>query len=291
MNKTIKLQGRELTPDDIDFVRRLIADNPTWHRRKLSLVLAEAWDWRNAKGDLKDMASRTLMLKLHDRGTIELPPRRRAPTKRTAQGDIPPVLHDTTPIAATLSALQPLKVVTVTPRSEHERLTNSLLAAHHYLSYTGTVGENMKYLILDNQDRPLACLLFGSSAWSAADRDAHIGWDRDTRQRHINLTTNNTRFLVLPWVQVKCLASHVLGLVTRRIGQDWQERYGHRVYCLETFVERGRFRGTCYQAANWQCVGKTQGRSRNDRYNKLSVAVKDIYLYPLQRDYRQQLCT
>ncbi len=291
MNKTIKLQGRELTTDDIDFIRLLIADNPTWHRRKLSVALAEAWDWRNAKGDLKDMASRTLMLKLHDRGAIELPPRRRPPTQRTTQGQIQTVLHDTSPIEVLLRALQPLKVITVTPRSAYEPLYNCLLASYHYLSYTGTVGENMKYLILDNQDRPLACLLFGSSAWSAAERDAHIGWDRETRQRNVNFTTNNTRFLVLPWVRVKCLASHVLGLVTRRIGQDWQARYGHRVYCLETFVERARFRGTCYQAANWQCVGQTRGRSRNDRYTNLSVPVKDIYLYPLQRDYRQQLST
>lgn len=291
MNKTIKLQGRELTTDDIDFIRLLIADNPTWHRRKLSVALAEAWDWRNAKGDLKDMASRTLMLKLHDRGAIELPPRRRPPTKRTTQGQIQTVLHDTSPIEALLRALQPLKLITVTPRSAYESLYNCFLASYHYLGYTGTVGENMKYLILDNQDRPLACLLFGSSAWSAAERDAHIGWDRETRQRNVNFTTNNTRFLVLPWVRVKCLASHVLGLVTRRIGQDWQARYGHRVYCLETFVERARFRGTCYQAANWQCVGQTRGRSRNDRYTNLSVPVKDIYLYPLQRDYRQQLST
>ena len=291
MNKTIKLQGRELTTDDIDFIRLLIADNPTWHRRKLSVALAEAWDWRNAKGDLKDMASRTLMLKLHDRGAIELPPRRRPPTQRTTQGQIQTVLHDTSPIEVLLRALQPLKVITVTPRSAYEPLYNCLLASYHYLSYTGTVGENMKYLILDNQDRPLACLLFGSSAWSAAERDAHIGWDRETRQRNVNFTTNNTRFLVLPWVRVKCLASHVLGLVTRRIGQDWQARYGHPVYCLETFVERVRFRGTCYQAANWQCVGQTRGRSRNDRYTNLSVPVKDIYLYPLQRDYRQQLST
>ena len=291
MNKTIKLQGRELTTDDIDFIRLLIADNPTWHRRKLSVALAEAWDWRNANGDLKDMASRTLMLKLHDRGAIELPPRRRPPTKRTTQGQIQTVLHDTSPIEALLRALQPLKVITVTPRSAYEPLYNCFLASYHYLGYTGTVGGNMKYLILDNQDRPLACLLFGSSAWSAAERDAHIGWDRETRQRNVNFTTNNTRFLVLPWVRVKCLASHVLGLVTRRIGQDWQARYGHPIYCLETFVERARFRGTCYQAANWQCVGQTRGRSRNDRYTNLSVPVKDIYLYPLQRDYRRQLST
>lgn len=291
MNNTIKLQGRELSADDIDFVRQLIVDNPTWHRHKLSVALAEAWAWRNDKGDLKDMASRTLMRKLHDRGHIELPARRRPPVKRKAPRPLQMTRHDTSPIEAPLSALQPFKVITVSVRTDYDVLYSGLLSTYHYLSYTGTVGENMKYLILDNQDRPLACLLFGSSAWSAADRDSHIGWDKDTRQRHINLTTNNTRFLILPWIQVKCLASHILGLVTRRIQHDWHDRYGHALYCLETFVERGRFRGTCYQAANWQYVGHTRGRSRNDRYSTLSVPVKDIYLYPLQRDYRQQLST
>lgn len=289
MNKTIKLQGRDLASQDIDFIRRLIAENPTWHRRKLSVALAEAWDWRNAKGDLKDMASRSLMLKLDERGYIQLPPRRRIPVSRMTQRKIQTVPHDSSAIEASLKALQPLKIINVLPRTEHEALYTYLLATYHYLSYTSSVGENMKYLILDNQDRPLACLLFGSAAWSCADRDAHIGWDKETRQRNINLTTNNTRFLILDWVSVKCLASHILSMVARRITDDWQKRYGHPVYCLETFVEREKFRGTCYQAANWQCVGQTQGRSRNDRYSNMSVPVKDIYLYPLRRDYRRKL--
>ncbi len=289
MNNILILQGRELAAHDIDFIRTLISDNPTWSRRKLSVALAQGWDWRNAKGVLKDMASRTLMLKLHERGHIKLPARRRIPSSRMTQRHIQSVLHATSPIETTLKILQPLKVVEVLPRSEHEALYTYLLATYHYLSYTSSVGENMKYLVLDNQDRPLACLLFGSSAWSAGDRDAHIGWDKPTRQRNLNFTTNNTRFLVLPWVRVKCLASHILSLVARRLVQDWLDRYGHPVYCLETFVEQDRFRGTCYQAANWQCVGQTQGRSRNDRYSKLSVPIKDIYLYPLRRDYRQKL--
>lgn len=289
MNKTINLQGRKLAAQDIDFITQLIADNPTWSRRKLSIELAQAWDWRNAKGDLKDMASRTMMLKLHERGHIQLPLRRQTPTNRMTQCQRQSVLHDTTPMEASLAALRPLKVVVAMPRSEHEELYTCLLATYHYLSYTSSVGENMKYLILDNQDRPVACLLFGSSAWSAGGRDAHIGWDQETRQRNLNFTTNNTRFLIFPWVQVKCLASHILSLVARRLSDDWQNRYAHPIYCLETFVERDRFRGTCYQAANWQCVGQTQGRSRNDRDRKLSVAVKDIYLYPLRRDYRRKL--
>lgn len=289
MNNILKLQGRELAAHDIDFILQLISDNPSWSRRKLSVALAQAWDWRNAKGDLKDMASRTLMLKLHERGHIELPARRQTPSNRMRQRQIQTVFHDTSPIETSLNTLQPLKVVKVLPRSEHEELYTCLLATYHYLSYTSSVGENMKYLVLGNQDRPLACLLFGSSAWSAGDRDAHIGWDKTTRQRNLNLTTNNTRFLILPWVRVKCLASHILSLVARCLVQDWLDRYGHAIYCLETFVERGRFRGTCYQAANWQCVGQTQGRSRNDRYKTLIVPVKDIYLYPLRRDYRQKL--
>ena len=290
MNEAIKLQGRELNADDIDFIRQLLAGNPTWSRRKLSIALAQAWDWRNAKGDLKDMASRTLLNKLNERGTIQLPPRRQTPPNHMVNRVIPTVAHDTHPIEQPLRSLQSLQVVNVLANSEHADLYHCLLARYHYLSFKGTVGENMKYLILDNQDRPLACLLFGSSAWSAADRDRHIGWDKDTRQRNINFTTNNTRFLILPWVKVKCLASHVLGLITRRLGQDWQARYGHPIYCLETFVEQDRFEGTCYQAANWHCVGQTQGRSRNDRYSTLSVPVKAIYLYPLDRRYRQRLC-
>jgi hypothetical protein len=289
MDKTINLQGRSLSAQDIDSIEQLIADNPTLSRWKLSIALAKAWDWRNAKGDLKDMASRTLMRKLHDRGLIKLPPLRRATASRMKR-QIPLVLHDTTPIHQALKSLQPLKVINVLPKSEYEALYNCLLASHHYLSYTSSVGENMKYLVLDHQDRPLSCLLFGSSAWSCADRDTMIGWDQQTRRRNLNFTTNNTRFLLLPWVRVAHLASHILGLVARRIQQDWMDRYAHPVVCLETFIERDRFRGTCYQAANWQCVGQTQGRSRNDRYNTLSVPIKDVYLYPLRGDYRQWLC-
>lgn len=290
MNETIELQGRSVSGADIDTIKRLIAEHPAWSRWKLSIALAKAWDWRNAKGDLKDMASRTLMLKLHERGTIELPPRRCIPCKRMTQRQIPMVLHDTTPIDQPLKSLQPLRVINVLPKSEHEALYSCLLSSYHYLSYTSSVGENMKYLVLDRQDRPLACLLFGSSAWSCADRDAAIGWDKKTRQRNLNFTTNNTRFLILSWVRVDHLASHILGLVARRIQQDWMARYAHPVVCLETFIERDRFRGTCYQAANWQCVGQTQGRSRNDRFKTLSVPIKDIYLYPLRRDYQQWLC-
>lgn len=289
MTESMTLQGRRLSGEDIEFIRKLIADNPTWSRWRLSIKLCEAWNWRNAKGDIKDMASRTLLVKLDGRGFIQLPARRRPPPVRMAKQHSRRFRHDTTPVETLLAALRPLKVIKIDPRHAYEELFGCLLSSYHYLGYTSTVGENMKYLVQDNQGRSLACLVFGSSAWSAVGRDCFIGWDKDTRQRNINLTTNNTRYLILPWVQVKCLASHILGLVSRQIKQDWEERYGHPVYLLETFVEQNRFKGICYKASNWQQVGQTQGRSRNDRYSTLKVPIKSIFVYPLTDDFRQRL--
>jgi hypothetical protein len=151
------------------------------------------------------------------------------------------------------------------------------------------VGENLQYVVRDAQNRPLACLVFGAAAWQCQDRDRFIGWTAAQRQRHLALVANNTRFLILPWVRVPELSSWILGQVARRIGRDWQAKYGHPVVVLETFVEQSRFRGTVYRAANWQWVGRTQGRSRQDRHSCLQVAVKDIYLYPLRRGFRQGL--
>lgn len=289
MNETFRLQGRDLTPSNVEFIRQLIADNPDMSRRRLSQELCKAWDWRNAKGDIKDMASRTMMLKLDQRGYIQLPARRRKPSNRMTQRKIENIEHDTTPIEGLLKHLQPLRIINVHNQRDHEALYNCLLSSYHYLSYRSSVGENMKYLIRDNQDRPLGCMLFGSSAWSTNDRDQFLGWDKNTRGRNINLTTNNTRFLILPWVRIPHLASHMLGLISRRINGDWISRYGHPVYLLETFVDQDRFKGTCYKAANWIHVGQTKGRSRNDRYKKLKVPIKSIFLYPLTKNYRDKL--
>lgn len=288
MKDIVKLQGRELVASDIDFIRQLISTRPGWSRRRLSIALSDAWNWRNAKGDLKDMASRTLLVKLHERGLIELPPRRQQPSNRMTQRQIQPVLHEVTPIEQPLKALRPLKVVNVYQHPRYEALYSCLLSSHHYLGFSSPVGENMKYLVLDKQERPLACVLFGSSAWSCAARDAAIGWDKEARRHNLNFTTNNTRFLILPWLRVPHLASHILGLVSRRLNQDWHLRYGHPVYLLETFVDQ-RFKGSCYQAANWRHVGETRGRSRNGRDRALPVPVKSIYLYPLVADYQARL--
>lgn len=289
MRTVATIQGRELTHADIDFVRELIAENPAWSRRRLSIALSTAWGWRNSKGVLKDMACRSLLLKLHEREYIELPARRQVPTSRMAARQVPDVAHDTSAHCQLLAALRPLRVVNIHLNSGYEPLYNCLLSRYHYLGYKSPVGENMKYLVVDRYERPLACLLFGSSAWACASRDEFIGWDSETRRRNICFTTNNARFLVLPWVTVPHLASHVLALISRRIAQDWMARYGHSVYLLESFVDRARFAGTCYRAANWRHVGDTRGRGRNDRYTRQRLPVKSVLLYTLTPDYRSLL--
>ena len=151
-------------------------------------------------------------------------------------------------------------------------------------------GENLGYLVQDRHGRDLACALFGAAAWKIRPRDAFIGWTANQRQTHLGGVVNNSRFLILPWVRVPELASHILGRVARRVARDWQARYSHPVVLLETFVERSRFRGSCYRAANWICVGQTQGRTRQDRQHQLQAPVKDILVYPLQANFRAQLC-
>jgi hypothetical protein len=289
MDGTTVIQGRETTPEDIEFIRELIESNPSWHRSRLSKELCRLWNWRAANGQVKDMAARSFLLKLEARGLITLPPRReRYRNLRGARTvEVPPVLHGTDPITSNLKSLQPVRVEAVD--AGNLELFKCLISQYHYLPFH-TVGKNMGYMAFDREERPLACLLFGSAAWSCAPRDAFIGWDSGTREARINLITNNTRFLILPWVRVPHLASHVLSRVARRIRGDWQEKYAHPVHLLETFVERGRFRGTCYRAANWTCVGKTKGRSRQDRYTTMKVAVKDVYLYPLSKGFREALC-
>jgi len=284
------MQGRELSGADIALIQRLLVEHPDWCRSRLSVELCERWDWRNAQGRLKDMAARTLLLKLERAGHIRLPARRGPSPNGRRNRLVPAVGHATDPIRGALRELRPLCVSIVAPGSQDLRLFNSLLAQYHYLGHRNTVGENLRYLVRDRHGRPVACALFGSAAWKCADRDAFLGWDRATRERNLQWLTNNTRFLVLPWVVVPHLASHVLGLLARRIRADWEAKYGHPVQALETFVDRDRFQGTCYRAANWLRLGSTQGRTRNDCAHRIRAAVKDVYLYPLVADFRRELC-
>ena len=289
MAKVMVIQGRELLAEDVGLIRELLAEHPDWTRTRLSEELCVRWDWRNARGRIKDMAARTLLLKLERAGWVDLPKRRRPSPNGHRNRQIPFVDHATEPIRSDLRNLRPLSVSTVEPGSEDLRLYNCLLSRYHYLGHRNTVGENIRYLARDRAGRPVGCALFGSAAWKCAARDAFIGWDAPVRETHLGLLTNNTRFLVLPWVEVPHLASHLLACLARRICADWKSKYGHPILALETFVDRGRFRGTCYQAANWLRLGATAGRTRNDREHCIITSVKDVYLYPLVRDFRREL--
>jgi len=283
------MQGREVSGADIGLIRDLLVDHPHWGRTRLSEELCRRWGWRNAQGRPKDMAARTLLLKLERGGHIRLPPRQRPSSNGLRNRRVPVVESATDPILGALRDLRPLTVSVVAPGSQDLRLFNGLLAHGHYLGHRNTVGENLRYLVRDCQGRPVACALFGSAAWKCAERDTFLGWDRAARERNLPRLTNNTRFLVPDWVSVPHLASHVLGRITRRIRADWQVKYGHPVSALETFVDRSRFQGTCCRAANWQRLGATRGRTRNDRAHRIRAAVKDVYLYPLTADFRREL--
>jgi hypothetical protein len=280
-----------LSPADLHDLRQWVTENSHWSRWRLSRELATRWDWRNGAGVLKDMAARTLLVKLAQRGLLALPERRQVPTNRMRCGT-PPASEwpePGEPIAGPLAALKPLTLQEVSGQPTSRAWLKGALAHFHYLGFGGAVGENLHYVIRDGQSRPLAGLVFGAAAWKCQDRDRFLGWTAQQRQKNLALVANNTRFLILPWVKVPDLGSWILGQVAGRIGRDWQAKYGHPVVVLETFVEQQRFRGTVYRAANWQPVGVTAGRSRQDRHTCLQVPRKDIYLYPLRRSFREAL--
>lgn len=285
------VQGRPLSEPDLQRLRQWLGEHPDWSRWRLSRELATRWDWRNAAGQLKDMAARTLLVKLHQRGLIGLPPRRQVPTNRMrCPSAVPPDLEEPEcPLDCSLAQLGELTVSEVSASAPQRGWVRAALDRFHYLGFGGAVGENLQYLVRDGQGRALACLVFGAAAWKCQDRDRFIGWSAEQRQRNLGFIANNTRFLILPWVRVRHLASWILGRVSRRLAEDWHAKYGHPIVVLETFVERDRFRGTAYRAANWLAVGATSGRTRQDRHTCMQTPVKDIYLYALRPDFRRVL--
>ena len=232
------------------------------------------------------MACRTLLLKLEKKGLLVLPPRGSESGPRKPKAYQP---HTKDLITSDLKNIQPIKIINVKKGSEYQKVFDCLLNEYHYLGYKTSVGENMKYLVFDNRQRMLACVLFGSAAWKTTPRDIFIGWSDETRQKKVNFITNNTRYLILPWVQVPHLASHILSRISKRIVSDWVEKYHHAVLALETFVDSTRFKGTCYKAANWRYLGQTKGRTRNDRFHKIQASIKDVYFYPLNCDFKKAL--
>lgn len=285
----VTIQGRRYSPD-LSLIQGLLSEHPDWGRSRLSVALCEQWNWRAANGQLKDMACRSLLLRLERAGAIRLPPRQRKSPNEYRNRTPRWVAHGRAPIVGALKDLTPLRITCVENASDQDRLFRCLLGTYHYLGLRNTVGENMKYLVHSRDGQPVACLLFGAAAWKCRARDAWIGWPASARERNLPAVANNTRFLVLPWVGVPHLASHLLSRIARRIPGDWLAKYGHRLHCLETFVDTSRYRGLCYQAANWQPVGESAGRSRNDRAHRLRVPRKAVYLYPLSRRFRAHLC-
>jgi len=289
MAEPICYRGRCVATADLAFIEQLMAQNPGWSRRRLSAELCRAWNWVQPNGALRDMVCRSLLLQLHRAGLIGLPAKRfSVPNNVTARRAPAPCLPLwERPREGTLAQLGRLEIRQVRRTSE-EGLFGSLMESHHYLRYTQPVGEHLKCLVYAGSG-PIACLAWSSAPRHLGARDRFIGWSSEVRRRNLHCIAYNTRFLILPWVKVPHLASHLLGRVAGRISEDWQALYHHPVHLLETFIDPARFRGTCYRAANWICLGLTSGRGHNDRTNRCDRPRKELWVYPLSSDFRRQL--
>jgi hypothetical protein len=283
-----KYRGRTISAEDILYIRELVAAHPGESRRTLSKKLCEAWQWRQPNGALRDMVCRGLLLVLERAGQIMLPPVsyvRHNPLAKRARPT--PVPIEMTAVEGKLKDIQPLTFEPVR-RTANEPLFNSLMEEHHYLGYEQPVGEHLKYLVWV-QGRPIACVAWSSAPRHLGARDRYIGWSGEARRRNIGFIAYNTRFLILPWVRVSHLASHILGRMAMRISDDWQQMYGHPIYFLETFVDPERFRGTCYRAANWIWLGRTTGRGKNSNSYVPNRSIKEVLGYPLTKHFRELL--
>jgi hypothetical protein len=234
------------------------------------------------------MVCRGFLLRLDSAGHIKLPLRKCNPNNPLANRKQPPKVDvDETPLLTTLSSIEPLEIRQVR-RSSFEEVFNSLMARHHYLGYCHPVGEHLKYIVF-SEGRPLACFSWSSAPRHIGCRDQFIGWSADSRKKNLRFIVYNSRFLILPWVRIGSLASHLLGKMARVVSTDWQRVYNHSVYFLETFVDTQRFKGTCYQAANWIYLGETTGRGKNDQTHKPNRSIKAVWGYPLSKDFREVL--
>lgn len=278
--------GREFTEKEIDWIRQSIIQNPAINRLGISRVFCETFHWRKADGGLKDMSCRVALLKMERDGHFILPPPQRRHTKPYKR--VPRTLF-AIPQPEIRQKAGEFDLKLEVANRKNSLLWNEFIDRYHYLKYAPLPGAQLKYFV-KSERQILALLGFGASAWKTAPRDDCIGWDRKTREKNLHLVVNNARFLILPWVQSKNLASRILSIVSKQIASDWEERYNYRPVLLETFVEKKRFYGTCYKAANWICVGDTQGRGKLDVKNEYKLPVKSIWLHPLRRDFRRWLC-
>ena len=292
MTDTVRYSGRDFTAAEMQVIRQLAHSLPT--RTAIATAVCETFDWRRIDGRLKDMSARVALLRMADDGLIVLPPPRNGNGngRHTRHLNPDPQLaldwptHPNTP--TTLDQLGPITLILVDTPQRSTRW-RQLIATHHYLGYTPLAGAQLRYLAHSDKYGTIAAFAFAASAWKCAPRDTHIGWDPQTRQARLHLIVGNARFLILPHLHIPNLASHLLGRVTRRLATDWQTTYSYRPVLLETFVETGRYAGTSYKAANWIHIGQTQGRGKLDRHHQHALPIKDVYLYPLHRHWRQTL--
>lgn len=289
MAEDVRYRGRVYTEREFNEIRDLIAQNPDISRWSLSKELCRKWNWAQTNGALKDMLCRSLLVALDREGAITLPPRKQPPTLHLRKLRPPPaLLVDTSPIDGPLSDVRPV-VLTMVRRSPFERVYKSLIHEYHYLGYTTPVGEHLEYLAF-SKGRPIACIGWCSAPRHIGARDRYLGWNQQERMANLHKVAINTRFLILPWVAVPHLASHLLGLMARRIASDWKALYQHTIVWLETFVDPGRgFTGTCYRAANWLWLGVTTGRGKNDQAHTPNRSLKHVFGYPLEKNFRKAL--
>lgn len=278
----------EMTDKRIEEVKNIIAENPEMNRSQLSRLICKEWGWQSPTGYLKDVSCRDMLRALDKSGVIKLPPPLTVSRVKGQRSQILHLDHSMTPIECRFKDQLPLKVQIVEKKDEVLEF-KSYIDQFHYLHFDRTIGENMKYMIFGCNGTPLACMLFGSAAWSCADRDKYIGWSKEQRAKNLMYLTANSRFLIFPWVHVSFLASHSLSLIMRKISSDWEARYGHNLLAVETYVDISRFQGVCYRAANWIHVGRTTGRGRDGGHHNAILPEKDIYLYPLCKKFREKL--
>lgn len=281
--------GREFNSAEMERIHGLLQLKPVLNRAQLSRRICHDLNWRNEAGALKEMSCRVALLRMEKDGLLQLP----RPLKGNGNGRTRPVLTSASEaqesVRSPVGALEPLGFARVREPSD-SRLWNELIQRHHYLGYTPLSGAQMRYLVWSGTGRLLAALGFSASAWQIKPRDQYIGWDDRQRRQGLPLIVNQARFLILPWVQSPCLASKILSGMIGPLAGDWAERYGYDPVLLETFVESARFAGTSYRAANWICVGQTQGRGKLEQHHRRVAPIKSIWLYPLKRNFRKLLC-
>jgi hypothetical protein len=278
--------GREFSAQEIDWVKKLIETEPDISRQQLSIRFCRQASWRKSDGGLKEMSCRVAFLKMDKDGLVRLPAPKKAYAKPGSRNRRTAHCRQQEKIVEPAGRLNPVLELVDKRQSA---IWNEFIDRYHYLGYTALPGAQLRYFVKSN-GRVVALLGFGAAAWKTAPRDDYIGWSAQQRKKNLHLIINNARFLILPWVRSKNLGSKILSMAAGRVAGDWQDRYHYRPHLLETFVEKKRFAGTCYKAANWVCVGDTKGRGKLDVKNEYKLPVKSVWLYPLCRNFRNKLC-